>query len=82
MEPVTAEPTPAGLPLTCETESVSPSGSLSLDSTPFWASTVRVVFSSVVPASSAAVGAGLVTSQSKFWEVVAPEGSVAVTVTV
>ncbi|MNL49129.1 hypothetical protein D3C87_1720380 [compost metagenome] len=50
-------------------------------STPFWASTFRLVSSSVVPLSLTAVGAGLVTSHLNSCEVEAPDGSVAVTVT-
>ena len=80
--PVIAEPTLPVAPLTCETVSLSPSGSVSLASTPFWALTLREVFSSVAPVSLAAVGAGLLTSQLNSCEVVAPDGSVAVTVTV
>ncbi|CAB3930915.1 hypothetical protein LMG6000_01888 [Achromobacter insolitus] len=82
LEPAVAVPTLPLAPLTSETVSLSPSGSTSLARTPFWASTLSVVSSSVVPLSSAAVGAGLVTSQLNSWEVVAPDGSVAVTVTV
>ncbi|CAB3689327.1 hypothetical protein LMG26685_04699 [Achromobacter mucicolens] len=82
LEPVTAVPTLAALPLTCETVSVSPSGSVSLASTPFWAVTLSDVSSSVVPLSLTAVGAGLVTSHLNSCEVEAPDGSVAVTTTV
>ncbi|MOA65695.1 hypothetical protein D3C78_1921730 [compost metagenome] len=60
----------------------SPSESLSLASTPFLASTVRVVSSSVLPESSSAVGAGFLTSHSKVWVILAPAASVAVTTTV
>ncbi|CAB3881471.1 hypothetical protein LMG26684_03603 [Achromobacter mucicolens] len=81
LEPVTAVPTLAALPLTCETVSVSPSGSVSLASTPFWAVTLSDVSSSVVPLSLTAVGAGLVTSHLNSCEVEAPDGSVAVTTT-
>ena len=82
LEPAVGVPTLPVAPLTCETVRVSPSGSTSLARTPFWALTLSVVSSSVVPLSLAAVGAGLVTSQLKSWDVVAPDGSVAVTVTV
>ena len=81
-EPATAVPTLAALPFTCETVSVSPSGSVSLASTPFCALTFSVTSSSVLPVSFTAVGAGLVTSHSNACEVLAPAGSVAVTVTV
>ncbi len=79
--PATAVPTLPGWLLTCETVSVSPSGSVSLARTPFWASTLSDVSSSVDPVSATAVGAGLVTSHVNSCEVDAPDGSVAVTVT-
>ncbi|CAB3710800.1 hypothetical protein LMG26690_03176 [Achromobacter animicus] len=81
-EPATAVPTPAAWPLTAETCSLSPSASVSLDSTPFWAVTVSDVSSSVVPASLAAVGAGFLTSHWKVWLTAAPCESVAVMITV
>ncbi|MNW16288.1 hypothetical protein D3C71_2150900 [compost metagenome] len=68
--------------MTCETVRVSPSGSVSFASTPFWASTFRLVSSSVAPLSFVAVGAGLLTFHANSCEVEAPDGSVAVTVTV
>ncbi|MCY1372625.1 hypothetical protein D9M68_858620 [compost metagenome] len=77
-----ALPTLAALPLTWETDSVSPSGSVSLASTPFWALTLSEVSSSVAPLSATAVGTGFLTSQEKSCVTVAPLLSVAVMVTV
>ncbi|MNL05896.1 hypothetical protein D3C87_1265120 [compost metagenome] len=78
-EPAIGWPTPASLPLTCETLRVSPSGSRSLDSTPSLASTLKDESSSVVPVSPVATGAGFLTSHSKVWVTLAPDVSVAVT---
>ncbi len=78
-EPATGWPTLASLLLTCETLMVSPSGSLSLASTPLLASTVSEVSSSVVFWSSTALGAGFLMSHSKVWLILAPDASVAVT---
>ncbi|MNL27342.1 hypothetical protein D3C87_1489290 [compost metagenome] len=80
-EPATAAPTLAALPLTCETCSASPSGSVSLPSTPSarW-STFSVSAWPVSPLSSTAMGSGLPTFQTKVCETVAPDESVAVTV--
>ncbi|SHR57011.1 Uncharacterised protein [Mycobacteroides abscessus subsp. abscessus] len=56
---------------------------MSFLSTPWAGSvTVKVVSSSVAPASATAVGAGLVTSHSKVWLTLLPPESVAVMVTV
>ncbi|MNQ85969.1 hypothetical protein D3C85_1011480 [compost metagenome] len=81
LEPVTAVPTPAVLPLTCETCRASPSGSVSLPSTPSvrW-STTSVLSCPVAPVSSVAIGAGLPTFHTKVCVTEAPDLSVAVTV--
>ncbi|MNQ74582.1 hypothetical protein D3C85_893420 [compost metagenome] len=60
LEPVTAAPTPAALLLTSETISLSPSGSVSLASTPLPAVKWSVVSSLVAPESLTAVGPSLV----------------------
>ncbi|KFJ61296.1 putative hemolysin domain protein [Bordetella bronchiseptica] len=83
LSPAMAAPTLAGWPLTAETCRSSLSGSVSFLSTPWAGSvTVKVVSSSVAPASATAVGAGLVTSHSKVWLTLLPPESVAVMVTV
>ncbi len=75
--PAMAMPTFVLLPLTVATVSVSLSGSVSFVST----LPVAFAFSVVDPASATAVGAGLVTVHVKLRVVVAPCGSVAVTLT-
>ncbi|MNT34356.1 hypothetical protein D3C72_1703340 [compost metagenome] len=80
LEPVTAAPTLAAWPLTCETVSVSLSGSVSFASTPSWALTFRLAPWLVAPSSSTAVGAGFLTSHEKSCDTEAPLSSVAVMV--
>ncbi|MNL37750.1 hypothetical protein D3C87_1599120 [compost metagenome] len=79
--PSTGLPTPAALSLTLDTLSVSPSGSVSLPSTPSvrW-STTRVSSCLVAPSSSVAIGSGLPTFQRNVCDTDAPDLSVAVTV--
>ena len=81
LEPATAVPTPAALPLTCDTLSASPSGSTSLPSTPSvrW-STTSTLSCDVAPLSSVAIGSGLPTFHRKVCVTDAPDLSVAVTV--
>ena len=76
--PVTAVPTLPATPLTADTTSVSPSGSVSSVRT----LPVVIEFSAVLKLLATAVGPGLVTVHVNVCEVVAPDGSVAVTVTV
>ncbi|MNL37451.1 hypothetical protein D3C87_1595960 [compost metagenome] len=73
-------PTLPGWPLTCETVSVSLSGSVSFASTPSWAVTFKPTPWPVAPLSSLAVGAGFLTSHEKSCETEAPLLSVAVIV--
>ncbi|MNI33658.1 hypothetical protein D3C73_876180 [compost metagenome] len=80
LEPAIAAPTLPGWPLTCETVSVSPSGSVSLASTPSSALTLRPAPCLVAPLSSTAVGAGFLTSHEKSCDTEAPLLSVAVMV--
>ncbi|MNC66058.1 hypothetical protein D3C75_1164150 [compost metagenome] len=81
LEPVIAAPTLVAWPLTAETCSVSPSGSVSLASTPCAASAVRLTPWLVLSVSLTAVGAGFLTSHEKSCDTEAPLLSVAVTVT-
>ncbi|MNT24258.1 hypothetical protein D3C72_1597240 [compost metagenome] len=79
--PATAVPTLAAWPLTCETVSVSLSGSVSFASTPSSALTFKPTPWLVASVSSTAVGAGFLTSHEKSCDTEAPLLSVAVMVT-